>query len=139
MASRCWPKGRKESGEVSKKNLRIWTLPKEWVMNFVAAWRTFERTVNPAFQFLLRCTNCHQVGSAQFVKSVKGEGLIGLQCQTSNCGQTIKFGRKIGTNDPDFPERFISDPPTVLDSPDGDIADPADEDRELITELLFDE
>lgn len=105
-------------------------------MNFVAAWRVFERTLNPAFYFIIKCGKCGQNGTAQFVKSTTMAGtLIGMEC--SNCGQTLKFARKIGLNDPDFPSRLEPKPQSVLIDPDGKQAESGGDDVELLTELMF--
>lgn len=116
----------------------IWVMPKDWVMNFVAAWRVFERTLNPAFYFLLQCGKCKLINKQiRVVKSVKTNELIGMEC--TNCGQTIKFGRKIGLDSEDFPTRLAPVPDSVLIDPDGEVAEADPKaDLSLLTKLVFD-
>lgn len=105
---------------MAKKNLKLYTLPEEWSYPLVASWRVFEKTLNPAFFFILRCGNCEEMNS-DFVYSVKSnEVAIGIQCQTEGCGQTLKFDGKIDANADDFPERLRAPrPSSVLTGPDG--------------------
>ena len=129
---------KEEFGDMSK--LRVWLMPKDWVINFIAAWRVFERTMNPAFHFLIKCANCGAIGQVEMVHSKNEEGmLIGMQCLTDDCGQTLKFGRKIGVNSPDFPERLAEVGESVLTDPQGEEAAGTNLDVELMTELVFDD
>ena len=82
-------------------------------MPFVASWRTFEKTLNPAVRFILSCTNCNQQNMKVISSKKTGKTTIGLQCQTEDCGQTIKFERPLAM-DESMPERFHDYPETAL-------------------------
>lgn len=104
---------------MKKKKLTVWTLPEELVIPFLAAVRMMERTVNPAFDFLLRCNACKQI-MVKPVRSVKDKNsIIGFQCGIEDCGQTIKFGRKMNFKAPDFPTRLYGVPESGLIEPEG--------------------
>ena len=97
-------------------DLRIYTLPEVWALPLVAAWRTFEKTINPAFKFVLYCVNCGEA-NAEIVRSRKAkDAIIGIQCQADDCGQTIKFEVPIDPEAEDFPARLESFPPSALKS-----------------------
>lgn len=123
-----------------KPNRQVWVMPKRWILNFMAAWRTFERTLNPAFAFLFKCVNCGAVGYPliRMVKSVSSErAFIGMEC--TECLNTIKFEEPVSDEDDDFPERLKKRGISVLVPPDGEAAN-SDfdlEDIEDIAELLF--
>jgi len=119
-------------------NLQVYTLNSEWTLTFLAAWRTLEKTINPAMQFLIRCAECKQF-SIDVVRSVKDENVvIGLQCQTNNCGVTIKFEKPIDPSADDFPERFRKDrPSSELTAPKGKKAKANKAYYEELTEILL--
>lgn len=92
---------------MAKDKRTIWTLPTRWGLPFLAAWRTFEKTINPAFVFIIRCANCGASGKdrVRFVKSVKTpSAVIGIEC--NSCKQTLKFEDGIDSEAPDFPDRL---------------------------------
>ena len=102
-----------------KEDLQVWTLPEEMVIPLLAAWRLLERGINPAFDFLMRCNKCGEMG-AESVQSVKNDGsFIGIRCKTEGCGQVVKFGRPMSVEDSDMPERLKTSPKSVLIPPDG--------------------
>ena len=98
------------------KTRKIFILPKQWVYPFVSAFRVFERTLNPAFVFKLRCSACPGEGTdIDFVMSVKNpKAIIGLECK--KCLQTVKFESPIDPDDDDFPARLLTKPTTALSS-----------------------
>lgn len=113
----------------SKKDLEIWVLPKEMVLPLVAAWRTLEKSINPAINFILQCSKCGK-GTATdgsqgptFILSVKKKNdmpvLIGLQCKTEGCTMVVKFEKPISPADPDFPSKLQKYPATALTDPNG--------------------
>ena len=79
-------------------------------MPFVASWRTFEKTLNPAVSFILSCAHCDQQNMEVINSKKIDRTIIGLQCQTEGCGQTIKFEKPISMDDESMPERFLSYP-----------------------------
>lgn len=86
---------------------RVHLLPKSWTLPFTAAWRTFERTLNPAFSFLIKCENCGAVGhpDVTFVASKKNpKAVLGLEC--TKCLTTIKFEGTIDGDHREFPKRL---------------------------------
>ncbi len=97
------------------KERKIFILPKQWAYPFISAFRVFERTLNPAFVFKLRCTACDGQGTdIDFVMSVKNpKAVIGLECK--KCLQTVKFESPIDANADDFPARLLTKPTTVLE------------------------
>lgn len=112
---------------------KVHTMPKQWGYPFAAAWRVFERTLNPAFIFLIKCTNCGSTGppSIGFVMSKKKpKAMLGLEC--GNCLQTVKFSGLIDPEAEDFPARLLTKPGTVLDGKKGDRLD-----SEGYLELMF--
>jgi len=101
-------------------NRTIWQMPKRWVLPFIASWRVFERTLNPAFYFLIKCAKCGTTGSPK-VRTVRSnkrdEVLIGIEC--SECGNTLKFEGAADPEAPEFPDRLKgSRADSVLTPPD---------------------
>ncbi len=98
-----------EGNEMSRT---VHLMPKTWAYPFVSAWRVFERTLNPAFTFVIRCEACGATES-RFVMSTKvPKALLGLECKS--CLQTIKFEDIIDPDAEDFPARLLTHPDTVL-------------------------
>jgi hypothetical protein len=116
-----------ERGTVS--DLRVYTLPEEMVLPFVASWRTMERSINPVFKMVMYCSACQKPTSSegnqgpQFVLSKKQKNgmpiIIGIQCKTEGCDMVIKFENPISPGDSHFPSRFQKYPPTALVDPTG--------------------
>ena len=101
---------------MKRDKLRLFELPEEYTDSFVAAYRVMEKTVNPAFYIVFHCAKCG-ASKAQFVHSVKNESvIIGIQCRSPGCGQTIKFMRPIDRHAPDFPDRLKDYPKSALES-----------------------
>ncbi len=97
------------------KDFEVYEMPEELTMPLLAAVRLLERTLNPAFSFVLRCLSCgkYEVGP---VASVKDEGsIIGLQC--ASCKRTIKFTRPLRFDADDFPDRLRKQPASALTEP----------------------
>ena len=105
-------------------NLKVHTLPKELVLPFVAAWRTLEKSLNPVFSMIMRCSSCgkmsdnnHTQGPSFILSKKKKNGMpiiIGLQCMTEDCDMVIKFEEPISPGDNNFPSRLQSFPKTAL-------------------------
>lgn len=115
-------------------NRTLHLMPKQWAYPFVSAWRVFERTLNPAFSFIIRCLNCGAT-KVQFVMSTKNpKALLGLEC--ASCLQTIKFEELIDPDAEDFPARLRTHPDSVL-STDGKPAKGASLDHVGYVELMF--
>ena len=134
MEKLSWQSDRLENGSMSKKR-EVWVMPEMWVLNFIAAWRTFERTVNPTFTFHFRCGSCGST-KVYVVKSTKHEKtLIGIECEA--CLRTLKFEKAVSSEDDDFPERLLAQGVSVLKPPDGEskVLDAADVDD--IDDWLF--
>ena len=103
-----------------KQELTVWGLPEELVLPLLAAVRLMERTINPAFDFVLRCNKCGGM-EVESVQSVKDDGTtIGIRCKADGCGQVIKFGRKLDKTAPDFPARLLAIPDSALTAPGDD-------------------
>lgn len=97
------------------KDRTVYEMPEDWTTNFVAAWRVFERTLNPAFGFLLKCGNCGALGKPEidFVMSKKNEkAVLGIEC--SKCLTTIKFNGTIDPTQQSFPKRLLTKTKSVL-------------------------
>lgn len=104
----------------TKKDRKLFVLAERWGIAFTAAWRTMERTVNPAFYFLLKCSGCGSIGAPtiRFVKSKKRENaIIGLEC--TSCLTTVKFDGMLDPSDESFPARLLERPASVLAMPGG--------------------
>ena len=98
---------------------RVWLLPEDLVLPMLAAVRLLEKSMNPAFDFVLRCNQCGQM-NVQSVASVKDKDVtIGIACNTEGCGEVIKFERKLDRNDSDFPARLQKVPDSALTPPAG--------------------
>ncbi len=122
---------------MAKKNLTVYLLPKRWVIPFLAAYRVMERSLNPAFTFILRCAKCGKMGGdkVKYVMSRKNpEAIIGLQCE--NCGQTVKLEGMIDPKSKGFPKRLRKEHPSVLEI-DGKTAKDGDLDPGDVTKILF--
>jgi hypothetical protein len=104
---------------VAEKVSKVWKLPARWSYPLLAAWRTFEASLNPAFWFSLKCGGCGAGGKdIEMVRSKKKENTyIGIQCQ--KCKQTLKFEQPVDAHDKSMPERLVPRPKTVLESPQG--------------------
>lgn len=110
-------------------NLRVYEMPNEWVETFAAAWRVMEKSLNPAFWFLMKCGKCGEIGDKHidFVKAKKKKGaILGMQCE---CGQTIKFVGYLNPASDTFPARLRKKTKSVLrfngEEPD-EVEDPDD-------------
>ena len=109
--------------------LKVHTLPKEFTLPLVAAWRTLEKTINPVFKMIMRCSSCGKMsdlnntqGPAFILSKKKKHGMpiiIGIQCKTEGCDMVIKFEEPISTGDESFPARFQKQPATALSDADG--------------------
>ena len=95
----------------------VYELPEELTVPLLAAIRLMERTINPAFSFVLRCLNCGEY----VIKSVKSKkdpsSIIGLQCHNTECKRTIKFARPLRLDADDIPERLRQQPASALKEP----------------------
>ncbi len=120
-----------EGNEMSRT---VHLMPKTWAYPFVSAWRVFERTLNPAFTFVIRCSACG-AKKAHFVMSTKTpNALLGLECKS--CLLTIKFEDVIDPDAEDFPVRLLTKPDSVL-STDGKPIKSTSTDSEGYVELMF--
>jgi hypothetical protein len=116
----------------------VFTMPKEWCYAFLAAWRTFERSMNPAFYFLIRCGNCGATGSpkVQPVKSKKKPtAVLGIQCQ--QCKTALKFEGLIDSKADDFPQRLLNPPRNTVLQLDGEEMDRAGDEAKDFFTLMF--
>lgn len=98
-----------------KTKRKVHLLPRSWVYPFTAAFRTFEKTLNPAFSFLMKCEDCGAAGfpNVQFVHSKKNpKAVIGMEC--TKCLNTIKFEGTIDGDAEDFPARLMTRAYSVL-------------------------
>lgn len=101
----------------AKPKLRVWTMPGELAIPFLAAVRLMERTVNPAFDFLLRCNHCGGT-TVKAVRSVKkAHVLIGFQCQNDDCKEVVKFAEPIDFKSSTFPARLKDQPDSAIIPP----------------------
>ncbi len=124
--------------------LEVHTMPEEFTLAFVAAWRVMERCLNPVFSFPIKCNKCGKMSDAQhsqgpsFVTSNKSgkHRLIGMQCHTDDCDMVIKFEKPISSADKSFPNRLVDYPPSVLQKPDGTKQYAKRKDLELLESLL---
>ena len=121
------------------KEKTILELDSEYNLSFVAAWRTFERVMNPAFYFMLVCPTCNATGGDDggphpvYSKKIKDRKvLIGIMC---GCGRVLKFGGGIDPKAKTFPQRLIAKPLSVLGSSQRD----PDVVMDDIDTILFDE
>lgn len=100
---------------------KINVLPAAWSYPLLASWRTMEAAINPVFEFYLKCGDCGSYGqdTVQTVYSKKKVGgkpvIIGLQC--TNCGQVLKFEYPLSPGNPDFPNRLLKPPASVVEIP----------------------
>ncbi len=127
-------------------DLEVHTIPEEFSLPFVAAWRVLERCLNPIFSFPIKCSKCGRISNAQnnqgpaFVTSNKTKDgkpiLIGLQCRTEDCNMVIKFEKPISPGDSDFPKRLSPYPSSILQKPEGKKKVASIKDLELIESLL---
>ena len=98
-------------------DFEVYELPEDLTMPLLAAVRLMERTINPAFSFVLRCLNCgeYQIKSVASKKDPKT--IIGLQCHNDECKRTIKFARPLRWDADDLPERLRQQPVSALKEP----------------------
>jgi hypothetical protein len=102
---------------MAKKQFEVYELPEDLTMPLLAAVRLLERSINPAFSFVLRCLNCSQY-RVKPVASASGDGsVIGLQCHNPDCLRTIKFLRPLRWDADDLPERLRQQPASALKAP----------------------
>lgn len=104
---------------MSKKKLRVWKLPAELSIPYLAAFRLIERSVNPAFDLILRCNNCGGMNNAVVSSVNRKSKKIGIQCSNKNCGQTLKFEEPIDVEAKGFPDRLRKAPESALVPPKG--------------------
>lgn len=122
------------------KPKNLFEMSRQWVLPFVASWRTFEKTLNPAFYFVLRCGECGAFGS-DFIKTIKskkkGSAILGLQC--TECQQTLKFEGLADPDADDFPQRLRNTPLSALSLNGEPIEDEPDLGLSDITRIMFDD
>ena len=99
-------------------DFEVYELPEDLTMPLLAAVRLMERTINPAFSFVLRCLNCGEYRVKAVASKKAAKTIIGLQCFNPECKRTIKFVRPLSWDADDFPERLRQQPPSALKEPD---------------------
>ena len=110
-------------------DLKVHTLPEEMVLPLVASWRTMEKSLNPVFSIIMKCSSCGKLSDINgnqgpaFILSKKVKNglpiLIGIQCKTEDCDMVIKFEKPISPGDESFPQRLQKHPVTALTDTNG--------------------